>query len=364
MCHSFFIFLGVDMKLRCMVFWLLSVCVYGDFLAMELEVNAKDPVKKSQVKSLDLSDVTVDIGNGDQEELDPIVLLFEAFLEKKMAKKMEKRKASGLQNLPTTTPRQAILPIKNALTEQVEALKITDPELYQVIINFKKEAEANGKTTREIEGFIKQNLDQLPPQINTKTMYKHLYNAKVATEESKKKKDYELREVLDEHGTVDLPTLLHAVLYRSASVQFGKEEVKQEVKTHESYLEQWLAKVQQTEPEAYAILMKTYEQAKNNNVNQQSAIPQLLNAVDQVKVEALQLLLKDVQKDEEVKTTRSSVWSSAYKLMGVIISVGMLFTTGTGSTLGALFGISETKSGCTAAQCIAMNITNCTNITG
>jgi len=203
------------MKLKFVVFWLVSFSLYGDFLAMEHVQSNKIGLKKKKVKDLNLSEISGNI-NTDQKDLsfnevkidtqvelpslDTIQLMYEAVLEKKLAKKRSIQQNSVITSArqPDSvmitarqqnfmSPRQMVQPLKNELGKQVETLKETDPELYASIMNFKKEAEANGRTSEEIANFIQKNLDQLP-KIKKKDMYEHLYHAEANKKESEKKK--------------------------------------------------------------------------------------------------------------------------------------------------------------------------------
>lgn len=332
---------------------LIVIFAYVDCLGMEIEKE----VRKSQVKGLDLSEVTVNMDKIDQEDIDTIQLMYEALLKQQMTRRQTSR-----QSLPMTTPRQAVKPLKNELNRQVEALRFNDPEMYDVIMEFKKNAEANGRTPEEIAEFIEQNLEQLPQPIQNMDVYAHLYDAHISAVESQKKKDYALNEVLDENGTVDASTLLHTLMYRSPSF-IDKESAKKEVERSKKYSDDWLARVKENDPTGYAMLMKAYEDAQKQNLNQQQAAPQLVTTLDQLNVIALQLLLKDAEKDHEVKTTTTSVWSSAYKLMTLVVTVCIAISGSVGGVFGGLYN-HNANSNCTASQCIAMNITNCTNTTG
>ncbi len=383
------------MKLKFVVFWLVSLSLCGDFLAMEHAQGDKVELKKSKVKNLNLSEVKNNINTDHRDfnlneikvdtpielpSLDTIQLLYEAILEKKLAKKksiqqnvaMSSRQpetaiVTARQNFIAPTPRQMVQPLKNELARQVDALQESDPDLYASIMDFKSIAEANGRTSEEIASFIQQNLDQLP-KLKTKNVYEHLYHAEAEKKESEKKKDYELYDVLSDKAAVDHSTLCHVLLYRSASVKFSKEEAQLAVEKHKNYLDVWLDRIKEDEPEAYALLMQAYEQTKNKNLDQQSASLQILDAINQTQTGTLQLLLKQVEKEHEVKEATTTTWDKAYKTIGVIIAFATVITTGSGGVLGGLFGASKTAAVCTLAACCLLinntSIINCTNTTG
>lgn len=311
---------------------LLFLCVYAEFLAMEHE----------QKKISDLHDIVVDKVDKANNPPSIIQLVYTAFLERMASKK-------GVQ---MSSPQQAVHQIESELDKHIAALKDGDPEMYAAIMNFKLQAELNGKTQQEIKEFIETNLDKLS-SIN---MYQHLYSAQAAKIESDKKKDYQLHDVLDNKELVNESTLYHTLLYRSAAIACGKEEVEKEVEKAKGCVDDWLKKIKEDHPIAYAILAQAYEEAKNNNLNQQDAGTHLLNAVNQLtNVDSLLLPMKDIQSAHQ-KTT---IWKQAG---GIIAAVVGIFSTISGSTGGILGGLFATKNAtviaCTLGECIAlMNVT-------
>lgn len=323
------------MKLKLSVFWLVGVVVHNQCSAMEHV--------KQEIKDLVLNEVTVD---SDQKP-STTRLIYETFLEHTASVNNKK----GLMG----SPRQTIQPIQDQLDTCIASLQETDPEKYQLIMNFKKKAEANGKTPQDIENFIRNNLDQLAPIKGE--MYEHLYNAHVEKIEADKKKDYELHQVLDKNGAVDKTTLLHALFYRSASMPSEQAKVEKEVEKSKPCVDKWLAKVQKTDPESHAILTQALEHAQTNNLTQHDAAPHLVAAVNKLKnIESLQALLKNVQAKSNLSQTKKIAG-------GIIALIGTIFTVITGSTgsvLGGLFGAKNTTvvAACTLRICLElMNVT-------
>jgi len=302
-------------------------------------------VKKNKVKNLNLNEVIVVSGNQKNmdEPLSTTRLMYEAFLDANHGDELR-------------SSQKTVKHIENELDSVIADLKNTDPEIYNLIIDFKQKAELNSKSPEEIESFIRKNLAELPA-VN---MYKHLYSAHVVKIESDKKKDYELHEVLDETKEVDLSTIYHALLYRSASVRGGKEVVKKVVEKSENCLDTWLEKIKENDPEAYAIMMEAYHNAKNSNLTQQEAIPNILTAIDELKnIEPLQTLMQNIQQEYQIKETVDNTWSKAYKVMAGLVVAAVTATGSMGGTLGGLFGASKVPVvACTLGHCLAlMNVT-------
>jgi hypothetical protein len=320
-------------KLRLLVFWLLAIVVQRDFLAME---HAQD--------MFDLNDVVVNADQNNGIFPNTIRLLFEGFLKNSTNKHNGESQSSN--------PQQAVQHLETQLNKQIEMLRTIDPEMYGLIMDFKKNAELNGKTQQEIEGFIQKNLDQLA-SIN---MYQHLYSAQSAKIESDKKKNYELHEVLDNTELVDESTLYHALLYRSAAAPGEKDDVQKEVEKSKGCVADWLETLKKEHPIAYVILTQVFEQVKNKKLNQQDASSHLLNAVNQLtNVDSLLLPMKDVQMAHQKKT----IWKQAVGLISAVAGGFTILNISTGGLLGGFLGAKNmTVIACTLGECLAlMNVT-------
>jgi len=335
------------MKLKVRFFWLLCVVMHGEFFAME-HYNLKDVVIDQNAK--------VDQNVTAPQSLTG--LMYTAALEADEKNNVQTR--SPRQKGQIRSPRQVVQQIEGKLDEYIAELKDVDPEMYLAIMNFQTQAQVSGKTTEEIEGFIRENLNKLGP-IN---LYKHLYSAQLAKVEADKKKDYELHEVLDENEPVDHSTLYHTFLYRAAAtISGGKDAMQQEVEKAKgsglfgyNCVEAWLNEMEKAEPASHAILMPVYEQVKNQNLNQHQASLQLLDAVNKLpNIERLEAMMKDIQ----IKETKGSMLYKAICFVLSISGVGFGFNGALGGVLGGLFATKNvTMVTCTLGQCLAlMNVT-------
>lgn len=155
---------------------------------------------------------------------------------------------------------------------------------------------------------------------------------------------------------VDESTLYHTLLYRSAAVQGGKEEVQKEVEKSKGCVDDWLKTIEKDHPIAHVILTQAYEQVKTNNLNQQDASPHLLNAVNQLtNVDSLLLPMKDVQSAHQKRT----IWKQAGGIISAVAAGFTIVNISTGGILGGFFAAKNaTVIECTLGICLSlMNVT-------
>jgi succinate dehydrogenase flavin-adding protein (antitoxin of CptAB toxin-antitoxin module) len=342
------------------IFWLAIIFFSTNLFTME---HNQKPTK------VQLNEIKIDQlkssngGSGSSSDLPTVRMMYEELLDKH----------SPNQSLSTSSNKIAIQKVQPQLEKQINQLKDSDPDLYQNIMKFKSAAEANGTKPEEIQKFIKQNLDQLPP-VDAYHVYKHLYNAHLAKDEDERKKNFPIHELLNTEKPVDSSAVYSAVLYRSKSTKLKQKEViQQETEKAQPCLDEWLNQLKEKDPDMYNIIINACENAKNKE--QTEAIQEILDAIDQLNPESLQLLMKDIQTahqvDQATKEATDTVWSKAYKIIAALVGIFSGISTIPSGTLGGLLGTTKANTiACTLAQCLViMNQTNssapnCTNFTG